>query len=427
MWRMRMEQNSIRKLVIDIGNSRTKLLVGEMSEDFTKMKVLEYKEISTKGMKRSLVESSEELAKALQEGLAELTSLKERPLKKVTIGFGGKHIRSKTQKVSSEFPEKIIQEADIEKLYQLAESGLSSEDRVLKREMYNIKVNNMGTVKEAVGIESDGLEASVHLIYINEADIEKMLDAIASLGLEVENMYLNAFASLKSTLVDEDFTKMGVALIDIGEGSTDIIMLKNQKVIYSQSANLGGMHFVSDIMYLFHLAEDEAKKVFDLYITGNMKEGYMSRAGKQIQSVDVEGIIDARIGDIANFIKRTIEESGFTGYLAEGVVVTGGVADLDRLVGKIKEKMGGIVRRKKPFPIRGLEEPNYNMATVIGLFLEAMEAEMYKRQRQAEESERVFEEEYDELSELLEEREDTKKESSEEKESFFKKIVSYFV
>lgn len=420
-----MGENNITKLVMDIGNSHIKLLVGEMSSDFSKMKVLQYVEVPTNAIKKSVVESSEELSDSIRKVLGKIEPPEYRNITDVTIGVGGKYIQSKTKKVCIEFPNKVIEKEEIEELYQLAERSLSLEDRVLKREIYNIRLSDTGIVKDPIGLQGDGLEANVHLIYINQEDIEKLLDAITDVGLDIENIYLNAYASLKSTLIDENYTKMGVALIDIGEGSTDIIISKNDKIIYSQSENIGGMHFVTDIMYLFHIGEEEAREVFQAYVKGEMPDDYTAKNGKRFMKADVEKIIDARIGDIASFISDTIQDSGFTGYLGQGIVLTGGVASLERLVGKINAKTGGMVRRKKPFPIRGLEEPEYKMATVIGLFLQAMEEQMLAQQEENVEEEILVEDEAEDLTELLEEKEEQKKPS--ETMTIFKKWISYFV
>lgn len=418
-----MGESNITKLVMDIGNSHIKLLVGEMSSDFSKMKVLQYIEVPTKAMKKSVVESSEELSDSIREALEKIEKEEHRSIGEVTIGIGGKYIRSKTRKVAVEFPMKTIGEAEIESLYEEAEKTLSSEDRILKREIYNIRLKDTGIVKDPIGLQGDGLEANVHLIYVNQEDIEKLVDAITDIGLDIENVYLNAFASLKSTLIDENYMKMGVALIDIGEGSADIIISKNDKIIYTQSENVGGMHFVSDIMYLFHIREEEAKEVFQAYIQGQMEEEYTAKNGKRFIKAEVEKIIDARIGDIASFISNTIQNSGFTGYLGQGIVLTGGVASLERLIGKISAQTGGMVRRKKPCPIRGLEEPDYKMATLIGLFLQSMEDEMLSRQEEELEEEEILEEK-DDLQELLESKEEKK---TSETMSMLKKWISYFV
>ncbi len=425
MWRMMMEDN-ITKLIMDIGNSHIKLLVGEVSTDFTRIKVLQYVEVPTKGMKKSMVESSDELSYSIQRALKSLENPEHRELEKVTIGIGGKYIQSKTRKLFIEFEEREVEESDVEKLYELAEECLETGELILKREMYNIKINSAGIVKNPIGLVANRLEANVHLVYVDREDIEKLTAAIIDAGLEIENIYLNAYASLKSTLIDEESTKMGVALVDIGEGATDIIISKNHKIIYAKSANLGGIHFMSDIMYLFRVSEEEAREVYSAYIKGEMKEKYISSSGKCFAKEDVEKIIDARIGDIATFILNTIQESGFTGYLGQGMVLTGGVASLDRLVGKINGQTGGIVRRKKPLSIRGLEDPEYKMATVIGLFLEAIEEEMELQQKRNEQEEVKVQN--DDLEELLESHNhDVERKSSGEAMVKIKKWISYFI
>ena len=182
---------------------------------------------------------------------------------------------------------------------------------------------------------------------------------------------------------------------------------------------------MSDIMYLFHVSEEEAREVYSAYIKGEMTEQYISASGKRFVKEDVEKIIDARIGDIATFILSTIQESGFTGYLGQGMVLTGGVASLDRLVGKINGQTGGIVRRKKPLSIRGLEKPEYKMATVLGLFLEAIEEEMELQQKRNDEEVRE-EQQQDELEELLGSQE-AERRSSGEAMVKIKKWISYFI
>src|SRR3712207_7019910 len=112
------------------------------------------------------------------------------------------------------------------------------------------------------------------------------------------------------------------------------------------------------------LFRSEAREVYSSYIKGEMTEQYISTSGKRFVKEDVEKIIDARIGDIATFILNTIQESGFTGYLGQGMVLTGGVASLDRLVGTINGQTGGIVRRKKPLSIRGLDRKSTRLPPV---------------------------------------------------------------
>src|SRR3712207_8096583 len=102
-------------------------------------------------MKKSMVESSDELSYSIQRALKSLENPEHRELEKVTIGIGGKYIQSKTRKLFIEFEEREVEERDVEKLYELAEECLETGELILKREMYNIKINSAGIVKNPIG------------------------------------------------------------------------------------------------------------------------------------------------------------------------------------------------------------------------------------------------------------------------------------
>ena len=176
---------------------------------------------------------------------------------------------------------------------------------------------------------------------------------------------------------------MGVALADIGEGSTDIILYKNDKLIYTKTIPLGGMHFKSDLVYILKLTDDEdAIEILNKYRDRDISpDGYIYYGdGKHIAALELEDFINARVEEIIDYIDNTIEKSGFNGYLGKGLVLTGGVIsdkiiNPEKLLEKINKKTGYVARRVLPSEFSGLEEVTTNMATVIGLFYEVMEEE----------------------------------------------------
>ncbi|WP_407536108.1 hypothetical protein QCB49_01995 [Cetobacterium somerae] len=101
---------------------------------------------------------------------------------------------------------------------------------------------------------------------------------------------------------------------------------------------------------------------------------------------EIKEIIDARTGDLINFISKTIEESGFNGYLGKGLAFTGGAVSIDEIFSKVGSKMECAVRKVTPFPLRGLENVNPSMSTVIGILLTKLEAEFKKRNEIRDES-----------------------------------------
>lgn len=426
-------RDSIIKTAVDIGNMKIKAVIGELSNDGSQLKVIGYTEVPSRGMKKSVVENPEDLSHCLAYALGQLRDQTGYPIDKISIGISGEAIKSRTTNVKYQFDEKEITEREVEMLFRMAAHELlSGKERVLKKEIYNIRVNNSGIIKNPIGVVGKEIQGDVHLIYIDDAEAEKLIEVVNRAGVEIEHMLLNAYASAKAVLDDED-RRMGVALIDIGEGSTDIILFKNDKLIYTKSLPLGGMHYVNDISYLFQISKQEAFEILSKLRDKDVHDGHIYCGDtKKVSVLDIKNIIDARTGDIINFIAQTIEESGFNGYLGKGLVLTGGAVIIDGLLEKINKKTGYVVRKVLPTAFRGLEDVDSSLATVIGIFTEVMEdeynriqGEMNLPQDEITETpeERIKEEQEDDLDKLLEEAKDKE---SKRKNGVFSSIKDWF-
>ena len=427
-----MMTDNIIKTAVDIGNMKIKAVTGELSANGEQVRVLGYVEVPSRGMKKSVVENPEELSHCLAYALGQLREQTGVPIEKISIGISGESIKSRTTNVRHSFDEKDIGEKEVDTLIRMAEHELlAGKERVLKREIYNIRVNNSGIIKNPIGVSGKEMQGDVHLIYIDEAEAEKLIEVVNRIEIEVENLLLNAYASAKSSLDDED-RRMGVALIDIGEGSTDIILFKNDKLIYSKSLPLGGMHYVNDISYLFQISKQEAFEILVKLKSKDIHEEHIFCGDtKKVSVADIKNIIDARTEDIINFITQTIEESGFNGYLGKGLVLTGGAIVIDGLLEKINKRTGYVVRKVLPHAFRGLEDVDASMATVIGIFSEVMEEEYNKVQSgfylQQNETEAISKETIektteDDLDKLLE----NNKNNSKKKSGAFSSIKNWF-
>lgn len=379
-------RGKILKTVIDIGNNKIKAITGELSENGEVLRVLKYIESPSEGMIKNDIKDGEVLSKSIKTVIDELANYSDEDIEAVTVGMGGESIKSRTINVEIFFEEDEITEEHIKLLVKEAEEKvLNEEEQILKTEIYNVKVNNSGIIKNPLGLVGTKLQADVHLIFTEKKRVAKLVETINRIGIDVENIILNAYASAKSTLEEED-RRMGVALVDIGEGSTDIILYKNDKIIYTETIPLGGMHFKSDLMYILKLnEEDTAIEILDKYREKDISpEGYIYYGeGKYIAALELEDFINARVEEMIDYINSTIEKSGFTGYLGKGLVLTGGVVydkiiNADKLLEKINKKTGYVARKVLPSTFSGLDSVNTSMATAIGLFYEVMEEEDQK-------------------------------------------------
>ncbi|MBU3842873.1 MAG: cell division protein FtsA [Candidatus Fusobacterium pullicola] len=380
---MMINRDKIVKTVIDIGNGKIKAITGELSSNGEVLRVLKYIEGPSYGMIKNEIRDGEALSKSINNVVEKLRMATDQEIEAVTIGISGDGIKSRTTNIEYNFSETEVTEEQMKALLVEAEKKvLSQDEQIIKTEIYNIKVDNSGIIKNPMGILGSKLQGDVHLIYTDKKRVAKLVEIINRIGIDVENIVLNAYASAKSTLGEED-KRMGVALADIGEGSTDIILYKNDKLIYTKTIPLGGMHFKSDLVYILKLTDDEdAIEILNKYRDRDISpDGYIYYGdGKHIAALELEDFINARVEEIIDYIDTTIEKSGFNGYLGKGLVLTGGVIsdkiiNTEKLLEKINKKTGYVARRVLPSEFSGLEEVTTNMATVIGLFYEVMEEE----------------------------------------------------
>lgn len=376
-------RDKIVKTVIDIGNGKIKAITGELSSNGEVLRVLKYAEGPSHGIVKNEIRDGELLSRSINSVVEKLRMATDQEIEAVTIGISGDSIKSRTVNIEYNFSETEVTEEQMKALLVEAEKKvLSPEEQIIKTEIYNIKVDNSGIIKNPMGILGSKLQGDVHLIYTDKKRVAKLVEIINRIGIDVENIVLNAYASAKSTLGEED-KRMGVALADIGEGSTDIILYKNDKLIYTKTIPLGGMHFKSDLVYILKLTDDEdAIEILNKYRDRDISpDGYIYYGdGKHIAALELEDFINARVEEIIDYIDTTIEKSGFNGYLGKGLVLTGGVIsdkiiNTEKLLEKINKKTGYVARRVLPSEFSGLEEVTTNMATVIGLFYEVMEEE----------------------------------------------------
>ncbi|MGL5232281.1 MAG: cell division protein FtsA [Fusobacteriaceae bacterium] len=422
-------QREIVKTVIDIGNSKIKILVAKLYDNGQKVRVLGYTEAITQGLKKSIIENPESITSSIDKAIREMEYKLDRRIETVTIGISSPNIKSRTINTRISFPETVITDKEVDELYWEAEKELVNlDEKVIKKEMYNIRVNNSGILKNPKGVTGKELQGDIHLISMKDSELNGYEEVINRAGLSVEGITLNAYCSAESVLDDEEKSK-GVALIDIGEGITDIIMYKNAKMIHSKSIALGCMHYISDLSYILEISKDEALKVIQKLKEKDIEKDRITVNGKSFTVNHIRKIIDARTEDIAKFILDTIEESGFNGYLGKGIIITGGAIVLDELIKKISEYTAYKVVKKEPVFMVGLPERDSAMASVIGIMLEVMKNEFQKMQK----AKRVIEEEpleeevaTEEISilEITDERE--KEEEVEEKPSIIEKIKKIF-
>ena len=373
-----MRDDVIRKVALDIGNNSIKLLIGEMSSDFTKIAITDYVKVKHAGLRKSEIYDINALSEAVRTAISKAESV-ESPITRLSLALGGPGVGSTTVNVKVSFPEKEIEESDMDTLLRKAKRQIFGENedkfRILYKEVYNKKVDGPRIIKQPIGMEGKEIQADIHFVYVSEDYVRQFRDVLYALGVDIDKIYLNSYASAKGTLEDET-RKMGVAHVDIGYGSTSVIILKNSKVLYAKTKSLGELHYISDLSLILKITREEAEEVILRLKNKTVGSNETIKCGsRKIPLQQIKDIIAARTNDIVQFITETIDESGFNGVLARGIVLTGGTVDIEGVAEQISSKSGYFVRKMLPIPLKGIKNNFYSDATVIGIFLEDMERE----------------------------------------------------
>ena len=370
---------------IDIGTTKIAVIIAELKND--EINILGFGESVSNGLRRGVVVDIEKTANAIESALNKAEEQAEIEIESAWIGITGEHVKgincSGTITISNnEFMnpagEKITKES-INKVLEHAEAiNLSPQRKILHTLSREFKIDNNLNIKNPEGLSGHRLEANVHLVTIArniESDLKTCLDRI---GLDFKGFILEPLASASSVL-DSDEKQLGVALIDIGGGTSDIIIYSNNSVIHTAAIPLGGMSITNDIAYGLTVNLDQAEKLKCKH--GIAKEALSSddkniiikgtneRSDIELSQKKLSSIIEARMREIFHLAKSEIRKVENEVKLSFGVVLTGGGSKLSNIEDLAQELFELEVKIGKPNSINGIDDiiNNPRYATTIGL------------------------------------------------------------
>ncbi len=375
-----MEDRKI-KVAIDIGSSKVTVLMGEALSGKNQIKLIAEMTGNCEGVRKGVIEDPESVSICLRRVLDEVEFSSGIKVKKAIFGISGKDINSFIREVRYPIEGGEVSEDHFESLIRLAEENVVDEnDYILHRMSYNYRVDNSGIVRNPIGIRGNTLEADVHLVLAEKDQVEILKKVAKKCGIEAEGIFLNSYSSSLSVLSSSE-TKSGTVLVDVGDGTTDIAIFKNHKLIYTAVLPLGGKHYINDISYVLNIDPEMAdyakrevnRKASDenivIYANNNEEENKVYKVSF------IKDIMDARSKDIVEYLNEVIDASGFRDYINSGIVITGGAAKVTGLPEMLRESTGMSVEVRKPLQIPGISEAFFKpeMSTAIGILLASFE------------------------------------------------------
>ena len=374
---------------LDIGTTKIVAMVGEKNQ-FNKVKVLGVGKSQSLGVHRGVVNNITQTIQSIKIAVDEAQSKSGIEVKEVAVGIAGQHIRSlqHSDYITRENPDEVINDNDIDKLIdQVYKLVMLPGEEIIHVLPQDFKVDGQSEIKEPIGMYGSRLEANFHIVVGQVSSIRNIGKCIKSSGLEMGDITLEPLASSDAVLSNEE-KEAGVALIDIGGGTTDVAIFKEGIIKHTAVIPFGGNVITEDIKEGCSIIGNQAEQLkikFGSAWPGENKDseivsipGLRGRDPKEISLKTLSKIINARVVEIIEQAYLEIKNYGHEDSkkkLIAGIVLTGGGSQLRHLK-QLTEYVTGMDTRIG-FPGEHLagdsDEYNPIYSTAVGLLMKAIE------------------------------------------------------
>jgi len=377
---------------LDIGTTKIVAMIGRKN-DYGKMEVLGIGKAKSLGVHRGVVNNITQTIQSIQQAVQDAETSSGMKIKEVVVGIAGQHIRSlqHSDYITRPNGEDVIQEEDIDRLCnQVHKLVMLPGEEILHVLPQDFKVDGQAEVKEPIGMYGARLEANFHVVVGQVSSIRNVGRCIKSAGLELSAITLEPLASAKAVLSQEE-KEAGVALIDIGGGTTDLAIFKDGIIRHTAVIPFGGNVITEDIKEGCSIIEKQAELLkikFGSAWPGENKDneivsipGLRGREPKEISLKNLSKIIHARVIEIIEQVYMEIKNYGHEDSkkkLIAGIVLTGGGAQLQHIK-QLVEYITGMDTRIG-YPNEHLagdsdsETTSPMYATAVGLVLNSLES-----------------------------------------------------
>lgn len=371
---------------LDIGTTKIATIIAEI-DDSEKPRLIGIGTSPSEGLKRGVVINLEKTVESITSAVEDAEMMAGVKVDSVFCGIAGDHIRSINSRgvIPVSRSDHEITSADIEKVIEAAKTFALPIDReiihVLPQEFI---VDDQSGIKDPTGMVGVRLETEVHIVTGAVTAAQNIYRSVKKAGLEIQELVLQPLAS-SYALLSPDEKELGVALIDLGGGTTDFAIFFDGSIRHTGVVGLGGKNVTNDIAIGLRTPVDQAEEIKKAYgsalsnlvASDEMIEVPAMGSGepKQISRNVLAAIIEPRMEEILSLTLQEMKKSSYFDLIATGIVLTGGGSLMEGVV-ELTEKMFNVpVRTGKPQGIAGLEEtassPIY--ATGVGLILFALE------------------------------------------------------
>ena len=368
---------------LDIGTSKIVTIVGEIKPEGT-LEVIGVGMHESSGMKKGMVVNIDATVAAIQRALGDAELMADCKIREVYTGIAGSHIKSSNANGMVKIKDKEVAQADIDRVIETASSiSLPSDQQTLHILEQEFSIDGHGGIKKPLGMSGMRLEVEVHIVTGAVAAAQNIMKCLHRCGLEVREMILQPLASSKAVLA-EDEKDLGVCLVDIGGGTTDVAIFTGGAIRHTAVIPIAGDQITNDIAMALRTPTKDAEDIKIKYGCALRQlsddgpievPGVGERGARMLSRHTLAEVIEPRVEELYSLVQTELRRSGFEDLLSSGIVITGGSSAMQGMVELGEEIFHMPVRLGLPHYVGGLSDvvkaPRFS--TGVGLLLYGLE------------------------------------------------------
>ncbi len=366
---------------LDIGTSKIVTLVAELDAE-GRLSVLGIGSQDSNGLKKGMVVNIEATVSSISRAIQEVELMTGCKVTDVYTGIAGSHVKSKDSNGMTVVKDKEVSRYDVERAIEAANATpISADDQILHTLVQEFIVDGQDGVKEPIGMDARRLEVKVHLVTGAVTAVQNIVKCVHRCGLEVDDLVLQPLASGYAVLT-EDEKDVGVCLVDIGGGTTDVAIFAQGAIRHTAVIPIAGDQITSDIGHALRTSTQDAEEIKIAYGVALQQladademievPGVGDRPSTSLSRQTLAGFIQPRVEEILQKVQEELVRSGYERLLRAGIVLTGGAAQMPGMIELGEEIFHNTVKIGVPHYSGNLKDMvrNPRYSTAMGLLLE---------------------------------------------------------
>jgi len=363
---------------LDIGTSKVVAIVGEIGVD-GQIEIVGIGSNPSKGMKKGVVVNIESTVQSIQRAVEEAELMAGCQIHSVFVGIAGSHIRSLNSHGIVAIRDREVYALDLERVIDAAQAvAIPADQKVLHILPQEYVIDNQEGIKEPMGMSGVRLEAKVHLVTCAVNAAQNIEKCIRRCGLEVEEIILEQLASSYSVLTDDE-RELGVCLVDIGGGTTDIAIFTEGSIRHTGVIPIAGDQVTNDIAMALRTPTQHAEEIKIKYACALTQlagadetikvPSVGDRPPRDLSRQSLAEVVEPRYDELFTLVQAELRRSGFEDMVPAGIVLTGGTSKMEGVMELAEEIFHMPVRVGYPQSVQGLTDIVRNpiYATGVGL------------------------------------------------------------